>query len=50
MMIETQVLKHFPAVGRGERGGGKQNIMGGAAVRETVKKSRGVRVIKGNEA
>ena len=48
-MIRTQVLKHLPAATKGERGGSKGNIRGGATARGAMEKSRYVRVIEGEE-
>ena len=43
-MVRTQVLKHFPETGKGERGWSKGNVRGGA-----MEKGGYVRVIEGEE-
>ena len=48
-MIRTQVLKHLPVAGEGERGGSRGNVRGGATARGAMEKSRYVRVIEGEE-
>ena len=48
-MIKTQILKHLPKAGKGEREGSKGNVRGGATAKGAMEKSRCVRVIKGKE-
>ena len=48
-MIRTQVLKHLPGAGKGERGGSKENVRGRATARGVMKKGRYARVIEGKE-
>ena len=48
-MIKTQVLKHFPGTGKGERGGSEGNVRRGATARGAMEKNRHVRVIEGKE-
>ena len=48
-MIRIQVFKHLPGARQGERGRSKGNVRGGATGRESMEKSRYVRVIEEKE-
>ena len=49
-MIRTQVLKHLPEAGEGDRGGSKGNVRGGATARGAMEKSRHVKAIEGRRS
>ena len=48
-MVRTQVLKHLPEAGKGQRGGSKENARGGVTARGAMEKVKYVRVIEGEE-
>ena len=48
-MIRSQVLKHLPGAGKGERRGSKGNVRRGATARGGMEKSKYVEDIKGEE-
>ena len=48
-MIRTQVLKHLPGAGQGEKGGSKEDVSEEATARRAMEKSGYVRFIEWEE-
>ena len=48
-MIRNEILKHLPGAIKGQRGGSKGNVSGGATARGAMEKSRYVRINDGKE-
>ena len=48
-VIKTQVLKHLPRAGKGKRGGSHGDAGREVTALETIKKSRGFRIIEEKE-